>query len=338
MRAGFPPSRIVFHGNNKTAAELTLANESGVGRVVVDSFDELDRMEELRVTNRVLLRITPGVLPTTHRAIQTGHDDSKFGFILGDDEAFRAVQRVLSLPRCEFIGLHAHIGSQIAEREAFEQMVSLIAEFIERLERELGVRPEELNLGGGFAITQNRSEASREPAAWAELLIEAAEHEFADRGMPVPRMFVEPGRSIAGPAGVTLYTVGTVKRRSTGRNFVAVDGGMSDNPRPALYGVRYEVLAADRLDETPSWKASLAGMHCEQGDVLIEDCLLPESVAPGDILAVPATGAYTYSMASNYNRVPRPAVVLVEEARADEIVTRESPDDVVRLDVDYRPQ
>jgi diaminopimelate decarboxylase len=338
LRAGFPPSRILCHGNNKSAAELALAHESGVGRIVADSFDELDRLEELGVTSRILLRITPGVRPTTHRSIQTGHEDSKFGFLLSEDEAFRAVQRVLDLTHCEFAGLHAHIGSQIADRQAFEDMVASLAEFVARLDRELSVRPEELNVGGGFAIAQHRSQSSLEPTAWTELLITAANREFAARGLDVPRIFVEPGRSIVGPAGVTLYTVGTVKRRSAGRNFVAVDGGMSDNPRPALYGARYEVLAADRLDEPPNWNASLAGMHCEQGDVLIEECVLPETVAPGDVLAVGATGAYAYSMASNYNRVPRPAVVLIHQGSPKEIVARESADDVVRLDADYRPQ
>jgi diaminopimelate decarboxylase len=338
LRAGFPPDRILYHGNNKTDAELRLAKEAGVGRIVADSFDELDRLEQIGVASRILLRITPGVRATTHRSIQTGHEDSKFGFVLAGDEAFNAVRRVLELPDCEFAGLHAHIGSQISEREAFEEMVSSLAELIARLDRELGVRPEELNVGGGFAITQTRTQSSRDPAAWTEILIEAAEREFEERGLPVPKMFVEPGRSIIGPAGVTLYTAGTVKRRAAGRNFVAVDGGMSDNPRPALYGARYEVVAAGRLNDTAGWSASLAGMHCEQGDVLIEDCRLPETVEPGDILAVAATGAYSYSMASNYNRVPRPAVVLIDHGRPEEIVTRESPEDVVRLDVDYIPR
>jgi diaminopimelate decarboxylase len=338
LRAGFPPSRIIFHGNNKTSTELALANECAVGRIVADSFDELDRLEQLGVTGRVLLRITPGVRAATHRSIQTGHEESKFGFVLANDEAFRAVQRLLELPGCEFVGIHAHIGSQIAERQAFEAMVSSLAEFAERLERELAVRPAELNLGGGFAISQTRSQSSREPAAWVTLLLSAAEREFADRGLRLPQMFVEPGRSIIGSAGVTLYTVGTVKRRPHGRNFVAVDGGMSDNPRPALYGARYEVVAAQRMHEIPSWSVSLAGMHCEQGDVLIEDCRLPETVAAGDLVAVAATGAYSYSMASNYNRMPRPAVVLVDQGRPEEIVTRESADDVVRLDVDYQPR
>jgi diaminopimelate decarboxylase len=338
LRAGFPPERIVCHGNNKRTAELTLAREAGVGRIVADSFDELDRLEQLGVSSRILLRITPGVRAETHRSIQTGHEDSKFGFVLASDEAFNAVQRVLQLPGCEFGGLHAHIGSQISEREAFEEMVASLAEFAERLDRELGIRPAELNLGGGFAITQTRDQSARDPVAWTEILMVAAAREFDQRGLPVPTMFVEPGRSIAGPAGMTLYTVGTVKRRTSGRNFVAVDGGMSDNPRPALYGARYEVVAAGHLDETPTWNTSLAGMHCEQGDVLIEDCRLPETVAPGDVLAVAATGAYSYSMASNYSRVPRPAVVLIDQGRAVEIVTRESVVDVVRLDVDYTPQ
>jgi diaminopimelate decarboxylase len=217
-------------------------------------------------------------------------------------------------------------------------MVASLAEFAARLDRELGIRPDELNLGGGFAITQTRDQSSPAPAAWTEILMTAAAREFDQRGLPVPKMFVEPGRSIAGPAGVTLYTVGTVKRRPNGRNFVAVDGGMSDNPRPALYGARYEVVAAGNLDEKPTWATSLAGMHCEQGDVLIEDCRLPESVAPGDVLAVAATGAYSYSMASNYNRVPRPAVVLIDQGRSVEIVSRESADDLVRLDIDYEPR
>jgi diaminopimelate decarboxylase len=338
LRAGFPSERILCHGNNKSTTELVLARESSVGRIVADSFDELDRLGHVGIRSKVLLRITPGVRATTHRSIQTGHEDSKFGFVLAGDEAFNAVNRVLRLSGCEFGGLHAHIGSQIAEREAFEAMVASLAEFAARLDRELGVRPEELNVGGGFAITQTRDQTSPGPAAWAEIVLAAAGREFDQRGLPVPRISVEPGRSIAGPAGVTLYTVGTVKRRPSGRNFAAIDGGMSDNPRPALYGALYEVVAAGRLDETPTWETAIAGMHCEQGDVLIEQCRLPESVEAGDVLAVAPTGAYSYSMASNYNRVPRPAVVLIDRGRPVEIVARESADDVVRLDVDYTPR
>jgi diaminopimelate decarboxylase len=330
--AGFAAERIIFHGNNKSLEELEMAGSTGVGRIVVDSFEEIDRLVEAGVRTRILVRITPGVEVHTHEFVQTGQEDSKFGFGLSEGLAIEAVARANRVPGCELVGVHAHIGSQIFELAAFDLAVRRMADLLARARSELGFEAMELNLGGGLGIAHTQDELTPEPAEAVGRILQAVDREFTARDLPTPQVFVEPGRSIAGPAGMTIYRVGSVKRLPGGRRYVSVDGGMSDNIRPALYGARYEAILANRMSVPPGPRVTVAGKHCESGDVLIRDVPLPDDVGAGDILCVPATGAYTYSMASNYNRVPRPPVVMVADGHADLIVRRETHDDLLRLD------
>jgi diaminopimelate decarboxylase len=330
--AGFAAERIIFHGNNKSLEELEMAGSTGVGRIVVDSFEEIDRLVEAGVRTRILVRITPGVEVHTHEFVQTGQEDSKFGFGLSEGLAIEAVARANRVPGCELVGVHAHIGSQIFELAAFDLAVRRMADLLARARSELGFEAMELNLGGGLGIAHTQDELTPEPAEAVGRILHAVDREFTARDLPTPQVFVEPGRSIAGPAGMTIYRVGSVKRLPGGRRYVSVDGGMSDNIRPALYGARYEAILANRMSVPPGPRVTVAGKHCESGDVLIRDVPLPDDVGAGDILCVPATGAYTYSMASNYNRVPRPPVVMVADGHADLIVRRETHDDLLRLD------
>ena len=332
LAAGFPPERIFFHGNNKSEEELAAAGRHGVGRIVVDSFDEIDRIGKLELESKLLLRLTPGVEAHTHEFVQTGQEDSKFGMGVADGAALEGLRRALELERCEVLGVHAHIGSQIFELAAFDLAVERLADLLVEARRELGFEARELNLGGGLGIAHTRDELTPDPGAAVERLVEMLQRHFGERDLPLPRLFVEPGRSIVGSSSVTLYRVGTVKRIPGVRTYVSVDGGMSDNIRPALYGARYEAFLADRMTAPNGPRVTVAGKHCESGDVLIKDVHLPEDVGPGDLLCIPATGAYTYSMANNYNRVPRPPVVLVADGTATEIVARETYDDLLHLD------
>ena len=332
LAAGFPAERIMFHGNNKSSDELELAARAGVGRVVVDSFDELDRIESAGLTTRLLIRVTPGVEAHTHEFVQTGQEDSKFGFTLAGGVARAALKRASEIPGCRLVGLHAHIGSQIFDMAAFELAARRVAALAAEARAELSVDLEELNLGGGLGIAHTIDEMTPDPRESVEQISRAVEDEFRAHDMAAPALFVEPGRAIVGASCVTVYRVGTVKTIPGVRTYVSVDGGMSDNIRPALYGARYEAFLANRMDAPPGPSVSVAGKHCESGDVLIRDVHLPDDVAPGDLLCIPATGAYTYSMANNYNHVPRPAVVMVADGTATEIVTRETYDDLIRLD------
>jgi diaminopimelate decarboxylase len=339
LRAGVPPSGIFVHGSNKADRELRMGAQRGVGRVVVDSAGELARVDALGVRRGrplgVLLRVTPGVEAHTHAFITTGQDDSKFGFTLSTGLAHEAVAQALKLAGVALRGVHCHIGSQVTALPVFvraaELMVGLLADVRDRHGVELG----ELNLGGGLGIAQTTGEAEVDIDRYAAALRDAVVAACAARGLPLPRLAVEPGRSIVGPAGITLYTVGTIKELPGVRTYVSVDGGMSDNPRPALYGARYAFAAAG--GGTPasdgSRLATIVGKHCESGDVLARDVELPVDLAEGDLLAAAATGAYTYSMASNYNRVPRPAMVLVAGGQAELLVRRETIDDLLRHDV-----
>ena len=331
--AGFPAERVIFHGNNKSKAELRDALEWGVGRVVVDSLDELDRLQDLDAATRLLIRVTPGVEAHTHEFVQTGQEDSKFGFTLAEGVALEALRRAAKTARCEVVGVHAHIGSQIFEMAAFDLAIKRLGDFLLEARREIGFEARELNLGGGLGIAHTRDELTPEPEASMRRIRAAVEREFDARGLPVPALAVEPGRAIVGSAAVTVYEVGTVKRIPGVRTYVSVDGGMSDNIRPPLYGARYEAFLVDRVDAPGGPRVSICGKHCESGDVLIKDVHLPADVGPGDLLCIPATGAYTYSMANNYNRVPRPAVIMVHEGRATEIIRRETYDDLTRLDL-----
>jgi diaminopimelate decarboxylase len=336
LRAGFPADRIVFHGNNKSTAELTEALDAGVGRIVADSFDELDRLERLAGRAEppsVLVRVTPGVEAHTHEFIETGTLDSKFGFTIRDGVALDAARRVAESPVLRLVGLHSHIGSMIERLDAYARAAAIVVDLCAEVEQSTGVRVEELNMGGGLAARYLASDPAMSLAEYASTLKTTLEECAARAGVdPVPRLMVEPGRSISAPAAVTLYRVGTVKTIPGGRTYVAVDGGMSDNPRPVLYGAGYEAYLPARIDDPRPLACSIAGKHCEQGDLVVADARLPDGVRVDDLLAVPVTGAYGYSMASNYNKVPRPAVVFVRDGRARVVVRRETPDDLLRHD------
>jgi diaminopimelate decarboxylase len=323
LHAGFPPARLVMHGNNKSDAEITRARDAGVGRVVADSFDEIDRLERLGFAGEVLVRVTPGVEAHTHEFIQTGTDDSKFGFTVSTGAAADAVARVAASPVLRFGGIHSHIGSQVFRMDSYAEAAAVVARFADECERATGVPIPVVNLGGGLGARYLAADPDPSVTEYAAAL---------RTGLGERRVMVEPGRSIAAVAGVTLYRVGTVKRIAGGRTYVAVDGGMSDNPRPVLYGAGYEAFLADRVGARRPLACAVAGKHCEQGDVIVGDARLPDDVAVGDLLVTPVTGAYGYSMASNYNKVPRPAVVFVRDGEARVVVRRETDADLVRLD------
>jgi diaminopimelate decarboxylase len=324
LAAGFDPARIHLHGNNKTEAELRYAFEAGVGHLIIDSFDEIERAEWLlERPQRVLIRVTPGIKPSTHDYVQTGQLDSKFGFGLADRLAERAVERVRESAHLQLVGLHAHIGSQIFELEPYVKAIEVIADFCDAVD----LWPELLNVGGGLGIAYLDTDEPPEIDDYVEVKVAGVRRVFD----PAPRILVEPGRSLVGNAGVTAYRVGTVKEIPGVRTYVAVDGGMSDNLRPMLYGARYEAVVADRAGETPDALATIAGMHCESGDVLVRDTELA-APAVGDVLVTPATGAYGYAMANNYNGVPRPPVIFCRDGEARVVVRRESWDDLLARD------
>ena len=331
-RAGFPMERVIFHGNNKSVAELERARDLGVGRIVVDSYEEIARLEAVKATSKLIVRITPGVEAHTHEFVQTGQEDSKFGFTLAEGIALEALRRAHAVSTTELIGIHAHIGSQIFELGAFDLAVQRLAAFLRTAKDEFGFEAQELNLGGGLGIAHTKDEMTPDPAESVTRILAAVEREFAEAGLSKPDVFIEPGRSLVGSSAVTVYRVGTVKKIPGVRTYVAVDGGMSDNIRPALYGARYEAFLPDRMDDPPGPRVTVCGKHCESGDILIKDVHLPADVAEGDLLCIPATGAYTYSMANNYNRIARPAIVLVQDGEATEIVRRETLDDLLKLD------
>jgi diaminopimelate decarboxylase len=325
LAAGVPGERLVLHGNNKSDDELRAAVEAGVGRIVVDSFDELDRLEALhaRTGSRpaVLLRVTPGVEAHTHEFIATGHDDTKFGFTVSSGAAERAVERARSSASVELRGIHAHIGSQVFRLPSFAQSVEIIAAFAKPYDLP------ELAVGGGLGVAYVRGEEAPTITQWARAVHEAC----ASAGV-TSRVSAEPGRSIAASAAVTLYTVGTIKHLPGIRTYLAVDGGMSDNPRPVLYGSGYEAFLPRAVTADRPRSVTIVGKHCESGDVLVRDGALPEDVRVGDVLATPVTGAYGHSMGSGYQKVQRPAVVFVRDGDARVVVERERLDDLLRLD------
>jgi len=322
LRSGFEPSRVHMHGNNKTEAELRLATESGVGQIICDSFQEIERLDAIAAAGQdVLIRVTPGIKADTHTYIQTGQLDSKFGFGLADGLAARAIEAVRSSRNLRLVGLHAHIGSQIFELEPYAKAIEALATLAEPGELSM------LNVGGGLGIAYTAEDSPPSIDDYAEVKVAGVERAFD----PVPRILVEPGRSLVGNAGITLYTVGTVKEIPGVRTYVAVDGGMSDNLRPMLYGSRYEAILADRASEPATVTATIAGMHCESGDVLVRDARL---AAPhdGDVLVTPATGAYGYAMSNNYNGIPRPPVIFCRDGDARVVVRRETYEDLTARD------
>ncbi len=335
--AGVPMERIVFHGNNKSDDELRDAAELGVGRVVVDSFDELDRLQrvgdELDHTFRCWLRITPGIDAHTHDYVRTGHDDSKFGFTLSLGLADEALVRSLDLDRVEVVGAHAHIGSQIFGIDPFIANAEVMLDLLVRWRDEHGVTLTELNLGGGMAIRYTHEDHPVDLHQTGRSVLDAVETMCTNRDFPVPQLAIEPGRAIVGQSTVTLYRVGTVKPLPGLRTYVSVDGGMSDNIRPALYEAEHEVDLASRTSDATLAAYTVVGKHCESGDLVRERASLPGDLAVDDLVVVAATGAYTESMASNYNRLPRPAAVLVRDGTVRELIRRETYDDLVRRDV-----
>ncbi|CCO08993.1 diaminopimelate decarboxylase [Desulforamulus hydrothermalis] len=335
-KARFPMERVYFHGNNKSPEELRMALEYKVGRIVVDNRYELETLNnlagEMGVKVNILLRLSPGVEAHTHEYIKTGQIDSKFGLVIENGMAMAGVKRALQLPHVQLTGFHCHIGSQIFELQSYAHAAEVMMGFVHNVYRETGFVAEELNMGGGLGIYYYQGDRPRPVKEYADVLMTAVKNTAAALDLPVPKVIVEPGRSIAGPAGITLYTVGAIKDIPGIRKYVAVDGGMGDNPRPALYQSKYEACVANRMHEQPVEKVSIAGKCCESGDMLIRDIALP-SLQPGDILAVLGTGAYNYSMSMNYNRLPRPAMILVNNGRADLIVRREDYCDLIRNDV-----
>ncbi|WP_449240755.1 diaminopimelate decarboxylase [Desulfoscipio gibsoniae] len=335
-KARFPMERVYFHGNNKSAAELKLALDYKVGRVMVDNPHELQMLDRLAgeagVQAKIMLRLTPGVEAHTHEYIKTGQIDSKFGMVIENGQAMEIIKRALALEHIRLTGLHCHIGSQIFELQSYAHAAEVMLGFAAEVRRETGWQPEEMNFGGGMGIYYTAADEPQSVSKFADTLAQAVKNLAPQYGLAAPKVLVEPGRSVSGPAGTTLYTVGAVKNIPGIRTYVAVDGGMGDNPRPALYQSRYEALLANRAAQQPQEMVSIAGKCCESGDMLIWDIDLP-APAPGDILAVSSTGAYNYSMSMNYNRLPRPAMVLVKDGAADIIVARETYDDLIRNDV-----
>jgi diaminopimelate decarboxylase len=326
LAAGVPGERLVLHGNNKSTEELRAARAAGVGRVVVDSFDEVARLAALHAEDglvpKVLIRATPGVEAHTHEFVRTGQTDSKFGFGVASGDFAAAVARVQDSPAMDLVGAHMHIGSQVFVADFFHQAVEVVAPWV----RELGLA--ELSIGGGLGVAYVEGEEAPTITEWGTAVVDACR----DAGI-AGRVLAEPGRSVVAQAAVTLYTVGTIKEVPGMRTYVSVDGGMSDNPRPVLYGSGYEALLARAAGAERPRRVTIVGKHCESGDVLVREAQVPADLAVGDILVTPVTGAYGHSMGSNYNKVPRPAVVFVANGVAREVVRRETFDDLLRNDV-----
>jgi len=340
LRAEFPPARIAMHGNNKSVPELRRALEVGVGRIIVDSTDEIDRLAkltaELGTTATVLIRVTPGVEAHTHEYIATAHEDQKFGFSIAGGTAMAAARQVADVPSLTLLGLHSHIGSQIFDTDGFDVATRRVLGLHADIKKELGLELPELDLGGGFGVAYTTGDDPSTPKQLAAGMREIVEAECDALGLAVPRLSVEPGRAIAGPSTFTLYEVGTVKNveldGGASRTYVSVDGGMSDNIRPALYGADYSCTLASRASAAEPVMSRVVGKHCESGDVVVYDEFLPADTRPGDLLAVPVTGAYCRSLASTYNHVPRAAVVAVRDGEARVILRRETEDDLLALD------
>jgi diaminopimelate decarboxylase len=325
--AGVPADRLVLHGNNKSTAELRTAMSEGIGRIIIDSFDEIDRIEALVAEGlpvpKALIRVTPGVEAHTHEFVRTGQDDSKFGFGLASGQADAAVLRAVASPAIDLVGLHAHIGSQVFDAEFFEMAIEVMAPFVQKH----GLP--ELSVGGGLGVAYVAGEESDSITEWGAVVKAAC----ATAGINA-HVTAEPGRALVAQAAVTLYSVGTIKDIPGIRTYVSVDGGMSDNPRPVLYGSGYEAFLPREVDANRDRVVTVVGKHCESGDILVRDAVVPSDLVVGDILATPVTGAYGHSMGSNYNKVTRPAVVFVADGKARLVVRRETLDDLLLLEVD----
>ncbi|MGD6804084.1 diaminopimelate decarboxylase [Rossellomorea vietnamensis] len=336
IKAGFPAERIHFHGNNKSEAELRMALEHEIGCIVVDNFYEIQLLEEvcrdLNQTMDILIRVTPGIEAHTHDYILTGQEDSKFGFGLENGQTEEALLRAVKSPHLNVLGLHCHIGSQIFETTGFVLAASKIIGKLAQWKEQHGYTAEVLNLGGGFGIRYTAEDDPIPASQYVKEIIAEVRKKAEESNLDMPEIWIEPGRSLVGDAGTTLYSVGSSKEVPDIRKYLAVDGGMSDNIRPALYEAKYEAILANKAGQPIQETVSIAGKCCESGDMLIWDLPLPES-SQGDILAVFCTGAYGYSMANNYNRIPRPPVVFVENGEAKLVIRRESFEDLVKLDL-----
>ena len=346
LAADFPASDIEFHGNNKSEAEITTAVKNGVGTIVIDSFDELSRVvkiaSDLKKVQKVYLRLTPGVDAHTHEFISTAHEDVKFGFSIASGDAQIAIDKCMTESSLNLAGIHCHIGSQTFEVSGFElaaqRLVAVLVAFRDKYSKELA----ELNLGGGYGIAYTKNESAISPAQVIPAIAKVIKSECEKAKLSVPKISIEPGRAIVGPTTTTIYVVGTTKsvtlENGAKRRYVSVDGGMSENIRPALYGATYSAFLANRNSSANAISSRIVGKHCESGDILISEINMPEDVKAGDLLAIPATGAYGRSMASNYNHMPRPSVIAVINGTAREILRRENEDDLLNLDVIQAPR
>lgn len=335
LEGGMPAEKLYFHGNNKLASELELAVKNSVHAVVIDNIREADLLDGIAASEnkkqKILVRVNPGIDAHTHHFIQTTRVDSKFGFSIADKAAINIIKKILTKENLEFVGIHCHIGSQIFEVKPFELAVEKMTDFMAVIKKETGKEVSQLNLGGGYGITYTVEDKPLEPHLYVEAIVKKLNECLLSKKLSAPKLILEPGRSIVGEAGVTLYTVGGVKDIPNVKKYVNVDGGMFDNPRFALYQAKYEAILANRADELPTEKVTVAGKCCESGDVLAEDAFLPEA-KPGDILAVFSTGAYNYSMASNYNRNIIPPVVLVKDGQSAFMVKPQSYQDIMSRD------
>jgi diaminopimelate decarboxylase len=346
LAADFPASDIEFHGNNKSVAEITTAIKNGVGTIVIDSFDELSRVAKIasdfKKVQKVYLRLTPGIDAHTHEFISTAHEDVKFGFSIASGDAQIAIDKCMAESSLNLAGIHCHIGSQIFEVSGFElaaqRLVAVLAAFRDKYSKELA----ELNIGGGYGIAYTKNESGISPAQVIPAIAQVIKSECAKAKLSVPKVSIEPGRAIVGPTTTTIYVVGTTKsvtlENGAKRRYISVDGGMSENIRPALYGATYSVFLANRDSAAKVINSRIVGKHCESGDILISEIDMPEDVKAGDLLAIPATGAYGRSMASNYNHMPRPSVIAVINGTARQILRRETEDDLLNLDVIQAPR
>jgi diaminopimelate decarboxylase len=335
VAGGVPMEKVYFHGNNKSPQELEFAIDSGIGRIVIDSFNELTMLDEIAgnkgIVQDVLIRLSPNVDPHTHAFTTTGILDSKFGFAIETGDSARAIRQAIAAPNLNLVGVHFHLGSPIFELEPYAEAVDTILTYLAPF-REEGLDLQEFSPGGGYAIGYTRDQPPPEISEYADTIATALQARCADLGFGEPMMTIEPGRSIVGRAGVGIYTVGAIKDIPTVRKYVSVDGGMGDNIRPALYGSEYEAVVASRMSDAPEEVITLAGKYCESGDILIHNIEMPVMEA-GDIVAIPSSGAYTPSMASNYNLNPRPAIVMVKDGSARLIRRRESYQDLMAMDV-----
>lgn len=335
-KSEFPLEKIYFHGNNKTLSEIEMGISLGVGTFVVDNFYEMELINKIAKekgkVQRVILRITPGIEAHTHEYIKTGQVDSKFGFTMLNNNTLKAVKKAIELENINFAGLHCHIGSQIFDIQPYEDAVDVMLNIVHSLEQETGYRMEEVDLGGGFGIYYKEGDTPKSIEEFSEAILNKAKLVAEELNMELPTLTIEPGRSIVGNAGVTLYTIGTIKEIPEVRKYVAVDGGMTDNIRPALYRAEYESIIANRIVSDEVEKVTISGKCCESGDILLNDTSLSK-VESGDILAIMSTGAYGYSMASNYNKIPRPPVLMINNGEARVICKRESYEDIIKNEV-----